>query len=121
MENLRTKGGAYESRAAEFLQSRGYRILERNFRCRIGEVDIIARDGNYLVFVEVKYRKSASRGMPVEAVGFAKQKKISSVAGYYLMTHGLYENTAVRFDVVAILGEEIRLYQNAFSYIGHGL
>lgn len=119
MENLRAKGGSYEQKAADFLIARGYEILEMNFRCRMGEVDIIARDGDYLVFVEVKYRRSASRGLPMEAVGYAKQKKISSVASYYLMKHGYYDNTSVRFDVVAILGEEIRLFANAFSYVGY--
>ena len=119
MENLRAKGGTFEQKAAEELRRLGYEILEMNFRCRIGEVDIIARDGQYLVFVEVKYRKRASAGMPQEAVGYAKQKKISAVAGYYLMSHGMMENTSVRFDVVAILGEEIQVFQNAFSYIGY--
>ena len=120
MENLRAKGTSYESRAAEFLRSKGYEILEMNYRCRIGEVDIIARDGSYLVFVEVKYRRSANKGLPVEAVGFAKQKKISSVASYYLMTHNGRDDTSVRFDVVAILGDEIQLFANAFSYVGFG-
>ena len=119
MENLRAKGTSYEAQAAEELRRRGYEILEMNFRCRIGEVDIIARDKEYLVFVEVKFRKSAKRGMPVEAVGYAKQRKISSVAGYYMMSHGMLENTSVRFDVVAILGEEIEVFPNAFSYIGY--
>ncbi|MCR4998786.1 MAG: YraN family protein [Lachnospiraceae bacterium] len=120
MENLRTKGGSYEQRAAEYLQSRGYEILQMNYRCRIGEVDIVARDGSYLVFLEVKYRRTTNRGLPVEAVGYAKQKKISAVASYYLMSHGCLDNVSVRFDVVAILGEDIQLFQNAFSYVGYG-
>ncbi|MBP5266387.1 MAG: YraN family protein [Lachnospiraceae bacterium] len=120
MENLRKKGGDYEARAAKYLSAQGYQIIERNFHCKMGEIDLIARDAEYLVFVEVKYRTTAAKGMPAEAVGFAKQRKICSAASYYLMKHGYLENVSVRFDVIAILGEDITLYRNAFPYIGYG-
>ena len=74
--NRREIGTAYEEAAAVFLEGKGVRILEKNFRCREGEIDLIGRDGEYLVFFEVKYRKNADAGFPAEAVGIAKQKKI---------------------------------------------
>ena len=66
--NKREVGAAYEEAAAVFLEKNGVRILERNFRCRQGEIDLIGRDGEYLVFFEVKYRKNADAGLPAEAV-----------------------------------------------------
>lgn len=84
----------------------------------MGEIDIIAKDGAYLVFVEVKYRAGEGTGNPLEAVTKAKQRTISKVALYYRMTHGYGEFSPSRFDVVAILGDEIRLVKNAFDYNG---
>ena len=107
-----------EKKAAAYLKEHGYEILEMNYRCRRGEVDIVARDGEYLVFVEVKYRKNAAAGAPAEAVEYRKQQRICYVAGNYLMTHHLGSETPVRFDVVSVLDDRITLYQNAFSYIG---
>lgn len=96
----------------------GYEIVAYNFRCRYGEIDIIAREGEYLVFVEVKYRKNANSGNPFEAVDRKKQRVISRVASYYCLTHGYGETTPCRFDVVAILGEKIEVLKNAFEYRG---
>lgn len=117
MENKRTTGAAYEKIAAAHLISKGYEILELNFRCRSGEIDIIARDGEYLVFVEVKYRTSLKKGTPLEAVSIQKQRKISKCAMYYLMKNGLAD-VPVRFDVVGILGAEKEHVVNAFDFIG---
>ena len=117
--NKREVGTAYERQAGEYLATHGYKIVEYNFRCRMGEIDIIAKDGEYLVFVEVKYRKCAGSGNPLEAVDKKKQQIISRVAAYYCLTHGYGESTACRFDVVAILGDEIELVKNAFEYIGY--
>ena len=102
-------------KAGAYLEKYGYKILEYNYRCRQGEVDIVARDGEYLVFCEVKYRSGAGSGYPEEAVDLRKQKKISKCALYYLTVHGLVD-VPVRFDVVSIEGEQFRLYQNAFDY-----
>lgn len=113
MNNRRT-GSAYEAVAASYLTARGYRVLERNFRCRQGEIDLIARDGRYLVFVEVKYRRSLAKGDPAEAVGPAKQKRIRQAAAFYLYSRGLTCDTPCRFDVVAITGEETALIRDAF-------
>lgn len=115
-ENKRKKGTVYEQKAAEYLQGHGYEILEKNYRCRIGEVDIIARHTGYLVFLEVKYRKNILIGMPIEAVHLKKQKTISKVADYYRMKHGLLDTTSIRFDVVSILDQKIMLIENAFEY-----
>ena len=71
MQNRRQIGTEEEALAAEFLEGRGYRIVERNFRCRLGEIDLIARDGSVLVFIEVKYRKTGAYGDPAEAVDYS--------------------------------------------------
>ncbi len=114
MENKRATGGRYEEMAAAFLQEKGYRILERNYRDRYGEIDLIARDGRYLVFVEVKYRHSSASGYPEEAVDSRKQARIRHAASYYLYSRHYPEDTPCRFDVVAILGSEVRLIADAF-------
>lgn len=113
--NKRTIGTAYEEQAVLFLQQKGYYIVEKNFRCRQGEIDIVARDGQYLVFVEVKYRKASANGLPEEAVDRRKQQKIIRTAQYYLYQKNLGEDCPCRFDVVGICGDRIRLTQNAFE------
>ena len=115
--NTRAKGAEYEQIAAEYLQNHGVRVIERNYRNRRGEIDIIGLDGEYTVFVEVKYRKSNINGSPAEAVNFKKQKTICKVADYYRVTHGMGEFSAVRYDVVAVQGTEICWIQNAFPHI----
>jgi putative endonuclease len=114
--NQRKLGGSYEQMAADFLSRHGYRILERNFRCRIGEIDIVARDGACLVFVEVKYRSSLRFGGPMAAVNLKKQRTISRVASFYLASHHLGFDTPCRFDVVGILPDRITVEKNAFLY-----
>ena len=116
--NRRALGKAYEEKAAAFLESRGYEILERNFSSPGGEIDLIARDGQYLVFVEVKYRRDEGSGNPLEAVTPAKQRVICRVASYYLYTHGYGEDMPCRFDVAAVLGKQVNLVRNAFEYQG---
>lgn len=116
--NKRAVGTAHEKLAGAYLEKQGYEILEYNFRCRMGEVDIVAKDGKYLVFVEVKYRSSGRAESPLEAVNIRKQRVISKVASYYCLTHGCGESTPCRFDVVGIHGEEYTLIKNAFEYAG---
>lgn len=113
-KNRRTIGSEYEERAAQYLKEQGWVVLERNYRCRQGEIDIIARDGDCLVFVEVKYRRSTKYGDPAEAVTPAKQKRIIRTALFYIGTHHR-TMPACRFDVIGILGEKLTHYQNAFS------
>ncbi len=114
--NQRALGGSFEGKAADFLIKEGYQILDRNFRCRMGEIDIIARDGIYLVFVEVKFRSSSRYGGPLPPVDSKKQRTISKVAVFYLMKQGLPLTTPCRFDVVGILPDQIRLVKNAFPF-----
>jgi putative endonuclease len=99
--NKRAQGGLAENTAAEFLRGSGYRILERNFNSPFGEIDIIASDGGYTVFVEVKSRNSAEFGRPQEAVNTKKQKHMIKTAISYLKIHKL-AGTDMRFDVIAI-------------------
>ena len=119
MQNNRRVGGVHETRATLELERLGYKIIERNFRCRIGEIDIIALHQGYLVFIEVKYRKSSRTGYAAEAVTWKKQQIISRVADYYIRTH-CRKTPSCRFDVVALDGEQIRVYENAFEYVSRG-
>lgn len=110
-------GARGESLVAGFLEARGWKVLERNWRCRFGEMDLVAEDGRTLVFVEVKARSSRRRGSPEGAVGEAKQARLSRIAGEYLAAHGALERTC-RFDVVAVEGGELRHHKAAFSASG---
>ncbi len=115
--NKRQVGSEYENMAAEYLVQQGYEILEMNYRCRIGEIDIIAKQGMYLVFVEVKFRTDNTCGDPLEAVDWRKQRQICRVALYYYTKHGYRENIPCRFDVIAVYGDEtIKQIENAFEY-----
>jgi len=113
--NKRARGSEYEEQAVAYLKKKGYGILERNFRSRQGEIDIIAKDQSTLVFVEVKYRKDNAKGDPAEAVNFHKQQKIIQVARYYCLMYHVPEDTSMRFDVIAILNQKITHYENAFQ------
>ena len=109
-----------ERLAASALEERGYRILERNFRCRLGEIDLVAAEGLDLVFVEVKTRRGTSHGLPEEAVNSRKARKLQEVAFSYLDLHEL-PDCSWRIDVVAVQFsstghlEEIRVYQHAIA------
>ena len=107
-----------EELAEAYLAEAGYRIIERNYRCLFGEIDIVAEEGETLVFVEVKSRRSAAYGDPQLAVGPQKQKKISRISLHYLAEHHLRDRPA-RFDVVAVkllpAGHRIELIRNAFE------
>ncbi|BCN31314.1 YraN family protein [Anaeromicropila herbilytica] len=115
MYNKRKIGGDYEKLAANHLREKGYTILELNFYHRGGELDIIAKDGKYLVFVEVKYRTTIHNGYPEEAIDYRKRKSIIQSANYYMYSHGYYEDTPCRFDAVVILDNEIKVIQDAFE------
>jgi putative endonuclease len=113
-------GRTGERMAGEALERRGYCILERNFRCSYGEIDLVAEHEGELVFVEVKTRRGTTFGRPEEAVTFRKQQKILEVAAYYLDVHDCSQR-AWRIDVVAVQFdqtgkfEEIRIYQHAVT------
>lgn len=104
--------------AAEYLQAHGYRILNKNFRCRTGELDLVAEKDRCFVFVEVKFRSGTKFGDPFEAVGLKKQRQICRTALYYLKKHGYSLDCACRFDVIAVYGDQtIRHMENAFDFI----
>lgn len=117
-KNRRRTGTKYEKIAGEFLEKQGYRILEYNFRCRYAEIDIVAKDGEYLVFCEVKFRKTEGLSAALEAVSVPKQMRLSGAAVYYLMKNGCTE-IPCRFDVIGIAGNKISLRKNAFEYCGN--
>jgi putative endonuclease len=118
----RLLGDRGERAAAQYLHSRGFRILLRGYRTRFGEIDLIARDGNTLVFIEVKSRR---RGTPAEAVTLEKQRRLTLAALHFLKRYQLLEQ-ASRFDVVAIVWPddktppEIEHIPNAFEAVGKG-
>lgn len=102
MKEYNSDIGIYgESLAKNFLRDKGYNIIEENFSCRIGEIDIIARDGNYICFIEVKSRYSINFGHPRESITLRKQKKLYRVAQYYILVNNL-KNCWFRFDAVEI-------------------
>ena len=111
-------GKSAEDRAVEELEARGYAILARRYRTRHGEIDIVARDGETIVFVEVKARRTGDFGSAVEAVTPLKQRRIASMAADYLVRSRLTDR-ACRFDVVAIDGvgeaRRVTLHRHAFS------
>lgn len=114
--NRRKIGSCYETAARFYLENKGYRFLEANFRIRSGEIDLIMEDGGTLVFVEVKYRSGGAFGRGEEHVDRRKQQTIIRVAEYYLLREGLYERCPCRFDVVSIDGSgKVTHYENAFG------
>lgn len=121
MKNLNVPFGKRgEDLAAEYLKKNGYRILERNHRNKLGEMDIIAEDEGVVCFVEVKARAGATSGLPFESIPFWKQQKLAKTALWYLSTNGLLEKSA-RFDVVSVLQDpasglaEIQVLKDAFE------
>ncbi|MGL5260284.1 MAG: YraN family protein [Lachnospiraceae bacterium] len=118
-ENKRAVGTFYEEMAISFLKKNEILILEKNYRTRYGEIDIIGREDDTIIFFEVKYRKSIEYGHPTEAVNKKKQKIICKVATQYCVTH--FVNDLVRYDVISICNGEIEWYKNAFSHIGYGI
>lgn len=108
------QGAKGEELAAKFLKEKNFKILERNYSNKIGEIDIIAEDKGVLVFVEVKARETLQYGRPAEAVDFRKQQKLRGVAQVYLMSKNKIDCDC-RFDVVEILGDKILSHiANAF-------
>lgn len=119
MTDRRGLGDRGEARATRELERRGYAVLEKNFRCRFGEIDIICQKGRMLVFVEVKYRGGSRFGAPGAAVDLRKQRRISNAASCYLHLHRCPTDTPCRFDVAEVSGQGVRLIENAFPYRGN--
>ncbi|OGY07905.1 MAG: hypothetical protein A2700_01225 [Candidatus Blackburnbacteria bacterium RIFCSPHIGHO2_01_FULL_44_64] len=100
-----------ENKAVRFLEKSGYKVLTRNFRSKLGEIDIVAIDHNTLVFVEVKTRRDSNHGYPEEAVTPRKLRSIIKTGEYYKLLNPQTPEL-LRIDVVAIDGEEVRLLKN---------
>jgi putative endonuclease len=119
-DNRHQLGKDSEQLAVDFLQKNGYTIIQRNFRIRGGEIDIIAKEKNTLVFIEVKSRTTTRYGHAIQSLTSQQQKRLSKTALTYLYQHKM-NNQSARFDVVAIqknqyTGTEIRLIRNAFEF-----
>ena len=97
----RGSGGAGESRACRYLEEHGFVVLDRNYRCRSGEIDVVARQGDTTVFVEVKERRGTAHGAGYEAVTVGKRRRLISAARLYAAVRGLSE-APLRFDVISI-------------------
>jgi putative endonuclease len=115
--NRRSVGTEGEDLAATLLEERGYTILKRNYRFGRGEIDIVAREGEELVFVEVKSRRSSQDGAPEESITLGKESQLKKVAEGYLLEHDIV-NQSCRFDVVTITYQKgvpaLQLIQNVF-------
>lgn len=107
---MNNRGHQFELLALAYLQQQGLRLVQQNFLCKAGEIDLIMQHDTHLVFIEVKYRASTAFGGAAAAVTAAKQQKLIRTAKWYLQQHKL-SNTACRFDVVAIEGQEPYQYQ----------
>jgi len=125
MVNERKKlGNRGEKIAAKFLRKQGYRIIEKNYHSRLGEIDIVAKENESIVFVEVKTRCSTDFGLPEEALSYDKRRRLSKLALGYL-AHRRIKDTNCRFDVVSILMDNnrankvkhIKLIKNAFPAV----
>ena len=114
-ENKRKVGKEGEELACDYLRKNHYKIICTNFYTKFGEIDIIARQGEYLVFCEVKYRADKKSGHPLESVGTLKQKKIVKSSLFYIKRNGLSMDTPIRFDVVSITGDRVSVIKNAFE------
>lgn len=105
-----------EEIAINYLNKKGYKILEKNFLCRQGEIDVIALEDNYIVFIEIKSRTNTEFGLPSESVTKKKIKKILKAAGYYLYIRNL-ENLDVRIDAIEVYIKQEKYYINHIKQI----
>ena len=119
MKNKRQIGTEHEVQVAGYLKQNGWQILTQNFRCRFGEIDLIAKEGETICFLEVKYRHAGQYGDPAEAVDHKKKQRISNAASYYLYSNRIPADTPCRFDIAAVTPSGIRLIRNAFDYAGN--
>ena len=104
MVTTREQGEYTESLACQYLEAKGFKLLERNFNCRFGEIDLIMQDNNNLVFVEVRYRNNNNFGSGAESITANKQSKLIKTASAYLQRHAKLNKYPARFDVVSITG-----------------
>ncbi len=109
------RGQTAENRACEYLLKNGLRVLERNYRCRQGEIDLVMNDADTIVFVEVRYRSNPAFGSAAESVDSRKQGKLITAANHYLQQHPRQAQRPARFDVVSMNGNNLEWIRNAFQ------
>ena len=107
-------GQSAEKQARVYLQKKRFKLLEKNYRCPFGEIDLIMKKKNLIVFVEVRCRNNLHFGTPLESVDINKQNKIIATAKYYLIKKSLYEKVDCRFDIIAIKHRQLTWYPNSF-------
>ncbi len=119
---MKSTGDLWERRAAKWLEERGLTMVERNFRCKVGEIDLIARDGAMLVFVEVRARSNPRFQSAAGSIDRRKQQRLLRTAQYYLQTHLFAAQLPCRFDVIAFeprqsnADDAVRWIRSAFTY-----
>lgn len=104
MVTTREQGEYTESLACQYLENKGFKLIEKNFNCRVGEIDLIMKDNDSLVFIEVRYRRSNNFGSGAESITASKQSKLIKTASLYLQQHAKLNKYPARFDVVSITG-----------------
>lgn len=110
IQDHRALGQWGEQRAADYLKAQGYRIVERNYRCRIGEIDLIAYKEGVLSFVEVKTRRSLNYGLPCEAIGIRKQRRMARIVEFFSAAHPCWDGVEWSVDIVEMLVLEGRCH-----------
>lgn len=119
--NKRSVGDFYETIACKFIKANGGEVIERNYRAMRGEIDIVAKDEDYLCFIEVKYRNSDRFGPPEKAVNISKQRQICRISKLFLFSRFKSIDLPIRYDVIAISGVQnavtVKWLKNAFEYI----
>lgn len=113
--NRQQRGQAAEEQACRHLQQQGLTLIERNYRCRLGEIDLVMRDGASTVFVEVRYRSNPGFGGGAASVDGRKQSKLIAAASHYLQQHPALAQQPARFDVVAIAPTALEWIRDAFQ------
>ncbi len=108
-------GTIVETIVSDYLSNLGYKILCQNYRCPFGEIDIIAKDKEFITFIEVKYRKNVASGYPTESVNHTKQRKIVKTSLYYINQNHLSPYSDYRYDIVSVIGNKIEIIKNAFT------
>lgn len=100
MTSASERGTVAERLACDYLQEQGLTLVARNYRCRVGELDLVMNDGRFVVFVEVRYRRNSRYGTPAETVTHTKQQRLIRAAKHYIQRHGF--NLPCRFDIITI-------------------
>lgn len=104
MATTREQGQYTENLACRYLENKGFKLIEKNFNCKMGEIDLIMKDKDSLVFVEVRYRKTNNYGSGAESITASKQNKLIKTASLYLQRHAKLNKYPARFDVISITG-----------------